>query len=721
MSSGSLPRGLSLNSSTGRIVGTPNQSVTNYQVTIVVENVANRKSVHLSFTVILPLTAFRYSSSEFSLPRLQSVSVSPIITGFAQSFSVLNGTLPSGLQLNGNTGVISGIPSSMVFDKLVTVKAENALGFKTTTVAFTILLPITSFSYPNSVYNLPKNKPVFLSPSTTGDSVTYSLSGALPLGLSFITANGTISGTPSQTVINQSVSVKAENGLGSMTALLTFSVVASITSFSYSPNAFVIARNEVFSIAASTDAEVPTFSVSSGTLPQGLSLNPTTGSIVGTPSQSVSNSLVGIKVANAVSYKTTSLTFTVVLPLTSFTYPQSTNVIPKSKEFSLSPSVIGDIASISITNGSLPSGLQLNEHTGLITGTPFTTVYNHAATVRAENELGFKTTTITFTVLEQIASFSYPLSQYVLTRNQRISIVPTFTGDSVTFSISHGSLPTGLSLNTLDGTISGTPSDSILSPITITVTATNSIGSKSTSLTIRVLTKPMAFYYSDAVFLFSVNDPVSIVPTAEGDLIEYSLQGSLPEGLQLDKETGIISGTAIVATKQAIVTIVASNEVGTLSCSIILRILTPITFLRYPKTQYALVKGNEYSLLPSCDGDELSFSISGGALPNGLTVNNATGVIEGVPSELQGNTQVTIRVSNDINAIETTLNMNVLPLPAILLVLILIIIISLSVAAIAMIVHHSNKRKRLPIRNKKWLKSVPSNIDVVAPVRVFDI
>ena len=272
-------------------------------------------------------------------------------------------------------------------------------------------------------------------------------------------------------------------------------------------------------------------------------------------------------------------------------------------------------------------------------------------------------------------------------------------------------LPLGLSLNAANGTISGTPSASAISPIIIVVMAANAIGSESFRIAVRVLTKPVVFHYPDAIMVYTVNDRVSIIPTAEGDLIEYSLQGDLPEGLQLDRQTGGITGTATKATKRVFITVVASNEVGSISCSIIIRILTPITSVVYPMTKVSLVKGRHSSLLPSCDGDEPSFSVSNGALPDGLTLNNATGVIEGVPTTSRGKSPVTIQVSNDVSAIETTLYVKVLPLPVALLVIIPIIVIIIVDALVIVLLF--SKRKRLPVRTLKAAKrGISSNINV---------
>ena len=58
---------------------------------------------------------------------------------------------------------------------------------------------------------------------------------------------------------------------------------------------------------------------------------------------------------------------------------------------------------------------------------------------------------------------------------------------TVTWGLTAGSLPTGLSLNTVTGVISGSPDKP--GSLTFTVTATDSKGSASRQLTIRVRAK----------------------------------------------------------------------------------------------------------------------------------------------------------------------------------------------------------------------------------------
>ena len=121
---------------------------------------------------------------------------------------------------------------------------------------------------------------------------------------------------------------------------------------------------------------------------------------------------------------------------------------------------------------------------------------------------------------------------------------------SLTFSITSGALPSGLSLNTSTGVISGTPTG-ISSNTTYSFTISVTEGSNTLSRNFSILINSIVSWntsagnigtvYPDATSVFSYN----LSTNAIGNTISYSiLSGSLPSGLSLNTSTGVISGTA---------------------------------------------------------------------------------------------------------------------------------------------------------------------------------
>ena len=232
-----------------------------------------------------------------------------------------------------------------------------------------------------------------------------------------------------------------------------------------------------------------------------------------------------------------------------------------------------------------------------------------------------------------------------------------------------------------------------------------------------VLTKPADLSYPKAEVVTAVGDSLSLVPTVTGDLITYTLQGNLPQGLQFNQDTGEITGIATTYTERSDLTVMTSNEVGSVSYSLVLRILTKISGFAYPKGMYSFVKGNSYSLIPSVTGDEITFSING-ALPEGLILNSSTGVIEGIISSFYVQSYVTVHAENDVSSASTIIQITVLPLSPLDLILTSVIIILL-IVLFSKLYHSSHKKRQLLVHNIEELKSqLPEPVKAETPVVV---
>ena len=148
--------------------------------------------------------------------------------------------------------------------------------------------------------------------------------------------------------------------------------------------------------------------------------------------------------------------------------------------------------------------------------------------------------------------------------------------NSLTFSVSSGSLPTGLSLNSSTGVISGTaPSVSSNTTYSFTITATDSLNT-SVSRAFSILINSIVTWNTTAGSIGTINPDVttsfsySLSATALGNTISsYSItSGALPSGLTLNSSTGLISGnvsTNVLTDTTYSFTVEASD--GTVSAS----------------------------------------------------------------------------------------------------------------------------------------------------------
>jgi large repetitive protein len=199
-----------------------------------------------------------------------------------------------------------------------------------------------------------------------------------------------------------------------------------------------------------------------------------------------------------------------------------------------------------------------------------------------------------------------------------------------TLTYSAMNLPTGLSINSATGLISGTigvGADSS-SPYAVTVTASDGMNSASQTFNWTVahmsLVNPGALQSVDGA---NVSLPLQGYD-ADGDTLTYTATG-LPPGLTVNSTTGVISGTIASnadTNSPYNVTVTASDGVNTATQ----------TFL-WTVAQVALMTPSDPT---NNEGDTVSLQLQGAAssgsltysasgLPDGLSLNPTTGLISG--------------------------------------------------------------------------------------------
>jgi DNA-binding beta-propeller fold protein YncE len=164
---------------------------------------------------------------------------SPSSTGGAVSTYSVSPALPAGLGLSTSTGIISGTPTTVTATASYTVTASNSAGSTTATLTITVEDAVPAglaYTTGTAVYTvgtpIPPN-----SPTSSGGTVTaYSVSPALPAGLSLDDDTGIITGTPTAVSAKTSYTVTASNASGSTTATLTITVNAAAAGVQFIPN-----------------------------------------------------------------------------------------------------------------------------------------------------------------------------------------------------------------------------------------------------------------------------------------------------------------------------------------------------------------------------------------------------------------------------------------------------------------------------------------------------
>ncbi len=137
--------------------------------------------------------------------------------------------------------------------------------------------------------------------AATGGTGAYTWSvssGALPAGLTLNPSTGAITGTPTATgTANFTVQVADSLGITGSKAL-SIEVVDHPDITTTSLNAITVGQNVSTAVAATNGTTPYTWSMETGALPAGLTLNPSTGAITGTPATAETASFT-VKVTDA--------------------------------------------------------------------------------------------------------------------------------------------------------------------------------------------------------------------------------------------------------------------------------------------------------------------------------------------------------------------------------------------------------------------------------------
>jgi hypothetical protein len=628
---GVLPAGLTLNTATGAVTGTPTASGT---FTVKVTDATGNSSTSCMITINGPLTVTcaAINTGDVGVPfNSGPMTVSGGTAPY--SYSIV-GVLPAGLTLNTSTGAVTGTPST---SGSFTVKVTDATGNSSTSCMITInaALSVTCAAVTTGEVNVPFNSgPMTVSGGTA--PYTYSVVGALPAGLSLNTSNGAITGTPTAAG-TFSVKVTDANGATSSGCAITIVAGPSVSCSTVTSGQVGVSFSSG-SITVSGGTAPYTFSVV-GTLPAGLSLNTSTGAVTGTPTASGTFS-IQVKDANGVAGNATC-------PITINSAVSATCVsISAIKGIAITPVTLvgsgGSGGPYTFSATGLPSGLTMASN-GTISGTPTVTgTFNYTVTITdAAGHTG--TLKCSVTVVPPVTA---NCGCDTVTQGQAMTpyTISGSGGSGGPYTFTASGLPAGLTISS-SGTISGTPT--VSGTFNYTVTITDNSGHSGTikcMITVKPAPPVTSTCICDTAQQGVAITPVTMVGSGGvGGPYTFTATG-LPAGLTISS-SGTISGTPTVSgTFNYTVTVTDSaGNKGTVNCTITVRAAPPVTANCVCDTAQQGVAITPVTMVGSGGvGGPYTFTATG--LPAGLTISSS-GTISGTPT-VSGTFNYTVTVTD---------------------------------------------------------------------------
>lgn len=554
-------------------------------------------------------------------------------------YAVAAGVLPAGLSLDPDTGTVTGTPTATGSSDGIVFSVTDARGRILQTAPAAIAVR-TSLSYALSgdAFAI-VGEPWSAKASVSGGREPYAFTvvgGALPPGVSF-DADGNLAGFPAAAG-RFVATLRMQDGDGRAAPAFVFekSVAAAFSISGSAPSAATRGRDYSGRFVAVGGRGPYNYSLGSGVLPQGLTLDAGTGIVGGTPDRTETQQRIVVVAVDADGRRAMTPEFQIAIS-DNPSFARAPSGYPTTgRAFTAASAVVGGSPpyAFAVASGTLPAGLDLDTATGTVSGIA-TSAGAKSVVVVVTDALGASgqiTATLDVRDTPTVAGAFAESAAVGETYASSIAV----SGGRAPFSISNtGTLPSGLRLSAggPSATLFGTPAMAGSATFGVEMTDADGRIVSAGPFTVRVAE---ALTLSGSLPSTTVGQSYSASFSAGGGREPYLYgiaSGSLAPGLQLEAATGFVRGTSTASGSfHAVVSVTDGNGRST-TAERVLAVRDRIAATAAPSTLYGTV-GEAFSHRPSFTGGRTPYLYSKGAgtLPDGLTLDPVTGAVAGTPT-----------------------------------------------------------------------------------------
>ena len=371
----------------------------------------------------------------------------------------------------------------------------------------------------------------------------------------------------------------------------------------------------------------PTWSISSGSLPAGLTLDPVAGTITGTPTV-VGLFTFTVKIITTPATQQGTRIYT--LPVSGGTLTIVPTSIPGGSigvPYNFTPPVSGGVTPYAWRlEGANTNGLSINVFTGKLSGTPVAAGTFPLLVTLTDSVLASTSRAFTLTVIG-IPAQSLPAGTPGVAYPQTLLQLTGASGTPA-WTVTTGTLPPGLTLSDV-GVISGTPTTGGVYPFTVGVTdGIGNTASQNLSITIGAALSITTTTLPDGITARAYSATVA----ASGGQTPYTWSiGSAPEWLTIDPASGTLRGTPPAAGTVSFTVSVATPAGAATAVSRSLSFVVTDA-LQITSPPLSITLGQTLSATFTASGGTAPYTWSATSLPAGLTLDAASGLLSGTPT-----------------------------------------------------------------------------------------